>query len=106
MGYDQLKKLNPHTNVHSSIDDIEVEDLGHFQFHDTFNNYTFSVTKKKDTTFIRPTLQDQSLIELKVGVLLPFNQNNNEWTRVMTMRYIYALHIILGSTVFLLFFFL
>jgi hypothetical protein len=84
----QIKQLHHHKNISTLIDDSSIEDFGSFQCHDKFNNYTFAVERKKGTTFINPSgIQDQSLIELKVGVLLPFHQNNNEWTRVMTMRY-------------------
>jgi hypothetical protein len=90
---EQLKQLNHHRNVSTLIDDSSIQDFGSFQCHDAFNNYTFAVARKKGTTFINPSVQDQSLIELKVGVLLPFHQSNNEWTRVMTMRYMHVLKI-------------
>lgn len=82
----------PHLLDHinsTAIDDTTIQDFNSFQCHDEYNDYTFSVARKKGTTFIYPVVNDTSLIELKVGVLLPFHQNNNGWTRVMTMRYIY-----------------
>jgi hypothetical protein len=71
----------------ASIDDNTIQNFNSFHCYDAYNNYTFSVTRKKGTTFINPSFKDDSLIELKVGVLLPFHQNNNNRTRIMTMRY-------------------
>lgn len=71
---------------HHSIDESGHVDFNPYYYTDNYNNYTFSVSRKGETTFIRPTFHDPNLIELKVGVLLPFHQNNNNWTRIMTMR--------------------
>jgi hypothetical protein len=68
------------------IDDSTIQDFDSFYCHDQYNNYTFAVARKKGTTFINPSIKNNSLVELKVGVLLPLHQNNNGWTRVMTMR--------------------
>lgn len=70
-----------------TIDDTGTSEFNSFQAHDRYNNYTFTVSRTRGTTFISPYNKDASQIELKVGVLLPFHQNNNGWTRVMTMRY-------------------
>ena len=81
----QLDQFN-HFSNDSLFDETSKIDLNSFQFHDQLNNYTFSVGRKNGATFIRPATIDPSLVELKVGVLLPFHQSNNGWTRVMTMR--------------------
>lgn len=83
----QLNQFNHHINDTAAIDDNSIQDFNSFQCYDEYNNYTFSVARKKGTTFINPVVKDSSLVELKIGVLLPFHQNNNGWTRVMTMRY-------------------
>lgn len=70
-----------------TIDDADDNDTSTY-YYDKFNNYTFFVTRKRGSTFISPGLLDQSsLIEIKVGVLLPFHQSNDGWTKMMTMRY-------------------
>lgn len=84
----QLKELQYHKNETDLIDDSIIQDFNSFHCHDNYNNYTFKVARRKGATFINPASRNDSLIELKVGVLLPFHQNNNGWTRVMTMRYI------------------
>lgn len=84
----QLKELQYHKNEADLIDDGIIQDFNSFHCHDDYNNYTFQVARRKGATFINPASRNDSLIELKVGVLLPFHQNNNGWTRVMTMRYI------------------
>lgn len=77
-----------HWHYNNSIDDNGSLEYNFFHCYDKFNNYTFAVSRRRETTFISPyNRDDKSLIELKVGVLLPFHQNNNGWTRVMTMRY-------------------
>ncbi|EPB88722.1 hypothetical protein HMPREF1544_04481 [Mucor circinelloides 1006PhL] len=89
----QLKQLQYHKNDTDLIDDNVVQDFHSFHCHDTYNNYTFQVARKKGTTFINPSARNDSLVELKVGVLLPFHQNNNGWTRVMTMSGISAIRL-------------
>lgn len=78
----QLRQLH----YNNTIDDGALE-YNSFQCYDQFNNYTFTVSRKRGTTFISPFNKNETQVELKVGVLLPFHQNNNGWTRVMTMRY-------------------
>ncbi|KAI7907044.1 periplasmic binding protein-like I [Cokeromyces recurvatus] len=73
------------------LNNIETHDFDPFPIYDKFNNYTFSVSRQKGTTFISPVINNQSLVELKLGVLLPFHQNNNGWTRVMTISGISAI---------------
>lgn len=90
----QPQQHRHHIHQHNSsafaiIDDSTIQDFISFNCHDSFNNYTFSVARRQGTTFINPVYNNNnnsSLVELKVGVLLPFHQNNNGWTRVMTMR--------------------
>lgn len=85
------KNVSPtdHSKFYNSayIDDNVMQNFSPFHCYDAYNNYTFSVTRRKGTTFISPSLKDESLIELKVGVLLPFHQNDNNRTKIMTMRY-------------------
>jgi hypothetical protein len=83
----QLQQFHHNNSAALIIDDNGVQDFSPFHCHDSYNNYTFAVARKKGTTFINPIFGNNSLVELKVGVLLPFHQSNNGWTRVMTMRY-------------------
>lgn len=69
------------------IDDSTLQDFNTFHCQDDYNNYAFSVHRSKGTTFIHPAVRNDSLVELKVGVLLPFHQSGNNKTKVMTMRY-------------------
>lgn len=46
-----------------------------------------TVVRKNGATYISPRVVDPSWIELKVGVLLPFHQQGNAWTRELTLRY-------------------
>ncbi|KAL4206055.1 periplasmic binding protein-like I [Rhizopus microsporus] len=76
-----------------TIDDADDNDTSTY-YYDKFNNYTFFVTRKRGSTFISPGLLDQSsLIEIKVGVLLPFHQSNDGWTKMMTMSGISAIRL-------------
>lgn len=79
------------SHYNQTIDDQDDRDNDAYYFHDNFNNYTFSVAKQRGSTFISPMTADNStLIEIKVGVLLPFHQNNDNWTKIMTMRYTFS----------------
>ncbi|KAI8979828.1 periplasmic binding protein-like I [Mycotypha africana] len=75
------------------IDDSDIDDFNSSLYFDSFNNYTFSVVRRKGSTFINPVIKNNSLTELKIGVLLPFHQNNDGWTRVMTMSGISAIRL-------------
>ncbi|KAI8989372.1 periplasmic binding protein-like I [Pilobolus umbonatus] len=79
--------------LNQTIDENGIQEFNTFQFHDKYNNYTFSVTRTKGTTIISPAYIPEHLIELKVGVLLPFHQNNNGWTRIMTISGISAIRL-------------
>ncbi|KAI7872293.1 periplasmic binding protein-like I [Spinellus fusiger] len=52
--------------------------------YDTLNNFTFIVNYRNGSTFISP-LKTENLVELKVGVLLPFHQTNNNSTMKITL---------------------
>ncbi|KAI8097085.1 periplasmic binding protein-like I [Halteromyces radiatus] len=53
-------------------------------YHDTANNFTFTLTRKNGTAYISP-VQTEGLTELKIGVLLPFHQQDNNWTKTITL---------------------
>lgn len=48
----------------------------------------FTVRHTDGATFLEPLAlkANPSLTELKVGVLLPFHQQNNNWTKELTLR--------------------
>jgi hypothetical protein len=48
------------------------------------NQSIVSVTRNH-TTIIRP-VNTTGKVELKIGVLLPFQQVDDEWTRIITVR--------------------
>ncbi|KAI9486341.1 MAG: periplasmic binding protein-like I [Benjaminiella poitrasii] len=88
----QLQHLSyTKSNNATLLNNIGTQDFGSFPIYDNFNNYTFSVARRKGTTFISPVLNNDTLVELKVGVLLPFHQSNNGWTRIMTISGISAI---------------
>lgn len=68
------------------IDFNALQEPSPINFQDDYNNYAFSIRKRKSTTFVYPAVKNDSLVELKVGVLLPFHQNGNNKTKIMTMR--------------------
>ncbi|ORZ05093.1 periplasmic binding protein-like I [Absidia repens] len=59
-------------------------------FHDYYYNFTFTLARKNDTVYVSP-LQTQGLTELKIGVLLPFHQHDNDWTKMITLSGVSAL---------------
>ncbi|KAI8640133.1 hypothetical protein BD408DRAFT_445423 [Parasitella parasitica] len=89
----QLSQFQYHKNTSDLIDDGAMQDFKSFHCHDSFNNYTFLVSRKRGSTFIYPSERDESLVELKIGALLPFHQNNDPWTRTMTMSGISAIRL-------------
>ncbi|KAI8376579.1 uncharacterized protein BYT42DRAFT_534211 [Radiomyces spectabilis] len=54
------------------------------EYFDALNNITFSIHHKNSTTYISPQ-NVGNLTELKVGVLLPFHQHDNNWTKIITL---------------------
>ncbi|KAI9257749.1 periplasmic binding protein-like I [Helicostylum pulchrum] len=80
-------------NNRTIIDDGTLQDFNTFHCQDEYNNYAFSVHRSKGTTFIHPALRNDSLVELKVGVLLPFHQSGNNKTKVMTMSGVSAIRL-------------
>ncbi|ORZ15702.1 periplasmic binding protein-like I [Absidia repens] len=79
-----IKNLAPSSSVTRAIDDNDVDTTRQQIFHDVANNFTFTLTRKNGTAFISP-LETTGLTELKVGVLLPFHQKDNEWTKTITL---------------------
>ncbi|ORX61729.1 periplasmic binding protein-like I [Hesseltinella vesiculosa] len=59
---------------------------------DSSNNFTFTVARKNGTAYISP-LNTAGLVELKIGVLLPFHQHDNEWTKMVTLSGISAIRL-------------
>lgn len=49
-------------------------------------NSTFIVRQSNGATYISPRIVDPSWVELKIGVLLPFHQQGNYWTKELTLR--------------------
>ncbi|CEP13767.1 hypothetical protein [Parasitella parasitica] len=89
----QMNLFHYHKNATDLIDDGAIEDFKSFHCHDTFNNYTFLVSRRRGSTFIYPSERDKSLVELRVGVLLPFHQNNDPWTRTVTLSGVSAIRL-------------
>ncbi|KAI8343028.1 periplasmic binding protein-like I [Chlamydoabsidia padenii] len=67
-----------------AIDDETEDTTTRRIYHDKANNFTFTLTRKNGTAFISP-LETNGRTELKIGVLLPFHQNDNEWTKMITL---------------------
>jgi hypothetical protein len=68
-----------------AIDDNRADTNAQHTYHDSANNFTFTLTRRNGTAYISP-LETTGRTELKVGVLLPFHQNDNDWTKIITLR--------------------
>ncbi|KAF7729898.1 hypothetical protein EC973_003632 [Apophysomyces ossiformis] len=65
------------------IDDDDTTADG-IHYFDKSNNFSFVVSRHNDTTFISPTMTE-GLVELRIGVLLPFHQKDSEATKKLTL---------------------
>ncbi|KAI8147771.1 periplasmic binding protein-like I [Fennellomyces sp. T-0311] len=75
--------------AHRAIDDDDtnISNIGSVSyFRDQVNDYEFSVSRRNGTTFISPRFPTmEQRVELKIGILLPYHQENSKWTRELTL---------------------
>ncbi|KAI9496049.1 periplasmic binding protein-like I [Zychaea mexicana] len=73
---------------HQAVDDADT-DVTNFgsvsYFQDQVNSYEFSVTRYNGSTYVSPRFKQKQRVELKIGILLPFHQKNDNYTRELTL---------------------
>lgn len=55
-------------------------------YEDKAIGYSFRVVRGNETAWLSPKEPRPGLVEIKVGVLLPFHQTDSNWTRQLTLR--------------------
>ncbi|KAI9251354.1 periplasmic binding protein-like I [Phascolomyces articulosus] len=73
---------------HQAIDDIDtnIHNIGSIShFTDEVTGYEFSVFRYNGSTFISPRSPPPQRVELKIGILAPFHQKNDNYTRQLTL---------------------
>ena len=74
---------------HQAIDDIgtNTRNFGSIShFYDQVTGYEFSVLRYNGSTYVSPRSVPPQRIELKIGILAPFHQQNDNYTRELTLR--------------------
>ncbi|KAI8059240.1 periplasmic binding protein-like I [Gongronella butleri] len=80
----------PYAFGNHTIDNDDKDTFASNVYFDAANNYTFGVARKNGTTYISP-VNTVGRTELKIGVLLPFHQHDNELTKMITLSGISAI---------------
>ncbi|KAI7858643.1 periplasmic binding protein-like I [Circinella umbellata] len=73
---------------HQSIDDTgtNARNFGSIShFYDQVNGYEFSVLRYNGSTYVSPRSVPPQRVELKIGILAPFHQQNDNYTRELTL---------------------